>query len=447
MTILIQNGFPSWKGTIMRRFQYTLFQPLSIPSVLIQLPRFYSSHQKLIDTMQSLGYPSSDGLCHGVACLAAQYHLSDDMKTFHQHIKFTKKNARFSDDQPEEIRRFFDDIVIGQSPQDQPLIKNIAPIFKKNQAQNSITSLAAIKNEEIKKYRGIKCVAHFTGAYSMLELRRYFDLLSENASVHACTFALLIGSPLHAIMIGFDATKQKWVFVDANKLPQRNFEYYNSARLAIETNRALSSSKNGNTIFSTQLLTTRDSESNANDFISQLKRDRQWKKLHTISTRKAKMSDSFDSNWLMTACTIESEFNVVKSLIKQGADLDQANQTTLSPLEYAISYGNRDIVKLLLKKGADANYPGNSFLEFTAQLGFYDIAKDLLSYGAKINSEHQSPIFTAAKKGDERFIRLFQKQEPVSAGNSFDRFFSIKHRAAKQALNESNDQAVISKQF
>ena len=198
--------------------------------------------------MTRLGYPPSDGYCHGVACVAAQYHLSNDMKSFHRHIKFTEKHARFSDTKPKETRRFFDDIVIGQSPEEYPIIENTVPIFKKNQTQNTITALTAIKNAQIIKQRGIKRVAYFTGAYSMLELRRYFDLLQESAFAHSCTFALLVGSPMHAIMIGFDFIEKKWRFVDANRLPQRNFHHFNSARLALETNRALSSSKSGSTV-------------------------------------------------------------------------------------------------------------------------------------------------------------------------------------------------------
>src|SRR3989338_381364 len=108
----------------MRRFRYSFFQLRSTPSTLCELPRFYSSHEKLINTMTRLGYPPSDGYCHGVACVAAQYHLSNDMKSFHRHIKFTEKHARFSDTKPKETRRFFDDIVIGQSPEEYPIIEN-----------------------------------------------------------------------------------------------------------------------------------------------------------------------------------------------------------------------------------------------------------------------------------------------------------------------------------
>ncbi|OGT42313.1 MAG: hypothetical protein A3F13_07305 [Gammaproteobacteria bacterium RIFCSPHIGHO2_12_FULL_40_19] len=378
--------------------------------------------------MTRLGYPSSEGLCHGVACVAAQYHLSHDMKSFHRRIKFTEKNARFSDTTPEDVRRFFDDIVIGQSPEEYPVIKNVTSTWKKNQGQNSIIALAAIQNTQITTQRGIKRIAHFTGAYSMLELRRYFDLLQESASATACTFALLIGSPLHAIMIGFDFMAKKWVFVDANRLPQRNFQYFNAARLALETNRALSSLKSGSTIFSTQLLTTRDAESAANNLLDQLNRDERWKKIHRVSERKAKMSDAFNSNWLMEACAIESEIDVVKSLIKKGANMGKMNQLNLSPLAYAIFRGNHPATKMLLRKGADANHPENTYLCLATENGFYDAAKDLLSHGAKINPGYPSPLFVAAEKGDARFIRLFKNHGVTTAGNSLDRFLSRKPR-------------------
>jgi hypothetical protein len=230
-------------------------------------------------------------------------------------------------------------------------------------------------------------------------------------------------------MVGFDFMAQKWVFVDANRLPQRNFQYFNSARLALETNRALSSSKSGNTIFSTQLLTTGDSERNANHLIAHLCRDVRWKKLHRVSERKANMSDAFNNQWLMEACSIEGEIDVVESLLDHGADIEKTNRQNYSALMYAIAFGNHRATKLLLTRGANANHPENLYLSSATGMGFYHIVKELLTHNAKINPGYLSPIFIAANRGEKRFLRLFKRNGFVAAGNSLDRFSSSSHFA------------------
>lgn len=48
-------------------------------------------------------------------------------------------------------------------------------------------------------------------------------------------------------------------------------------------------------------------------------------------------------------------FNMVESLISQGADVNYSTMQGNSPLTFAISAGNMDILKLLLQNGVDPN--------------------------------------------------------------------------------------------
>lgn len=48
-------------------------------------------------------------------------------------------------------------------------------------------------------------------------------------------------------------------------------------------------------------------------------------------------------------------FNMVESLISQGADVNYSTMQGNTPLTFAISAGNMDILKLLLQNGADPN--------------------------------------------------------------------------------------------
>jgi ankyrin repeat protein len=83
-----------------------------------------------------------------------------------------------------------------------------------------------------------------------------------------------------------------------------------------------------------------------------------------------------------------------------------------TPMHFAAQEGHRDIVELLLAKGADVNTRnggGNTPLHWAAKYGHKDVAELLLAKGADINARNAdgiAPLHYAAMKGSKAVAEL-----------------------------------------
>lgn len=108
---------------------------------------------------------------------------------------------------------------------------------------------------------------------------------------------------------------------------------------------------------------------------------------------------------LVAACTI-SKLEVVKYLIKNGADVKKCSLTGANPVRAAAYYGYIDIVEYLLENGADIDKPnciGSSPLLAAAHNGGHEITRYLIERGANWDQrtiEGYTAIHEAAHKGD-----------------------------------------------
>ncbi|EIT77782.1 ankyrin repeat protein [Aspergillus oryzae 100-8] len=104
----------------------------------------------------------------------------------------------------------------------------------------------------------------------------------------------------------------------------------------------------------------------------------------------------------------------IEALLKRGVDLECTNERGWTPLIYAASLGHKDVVRLLLEKGADLDnddHPyGRTPVIWAAMNGHEDVVGLLLEKGARLdlvdNEYHRTPVIWAAKKGNEGVVRL-----------------------------------------
>ena len=78
-------------------------------------------------------------------------------------------------------------------------------------------------------------------------------------------------------------------------------------------------------------------------------------------------------------------------------------------LSIAVDNGHLDIVKLLLKKGANVNHKDNAnmtCLHYAYRSGHYDVAEYLLEYGAKINNKDCFTTYSGVSNCT-RMVELF----------------------------------------
>ncbi|KAJ3032098.1 hypothetical protein HDV00_007985 [Rhizophlyctis rosea] len=95
-----------------------------------------------------------------------------------------------------------------------------------------------------------------------------------------------------------------------------------------------------------------------------------------------------------------SGVEIVGLIIRAGADM---NAVTGAPLRSAVSRGNCDLVKLLLDAGATAR---GDVLALAASFGDIDIVSILLRAGADVNADNGWALRSAAHRGDSRMAHM-----------------------------------------
>ena len=122
--------------------------------------------------------------------------------------------------------------------------------------------------------------------------------------------------------------------------------------------------------------------------------------------------------------------DVVKILVKNGANLEGTNLAE-SPLQIAIARQNHAISKYLLENGAKVNADNHGFyppLMNAVQDGRVDLVKLLISHGAlvnvnyNLNNENETPLQIAIKYLDFEIIQVLLDNgaDPNYSGNSED---------------------------
>ena len=84
----------------------------------------------------------------------------------------------------------------------------------------------------------------------------------------------------------------------------------------------------------------------------------------------------------------EGHEEVIRVLLKAGAEVNKMVKHGMSPLHLAVSFGHIETVKLLLESGADPNQASSgrvTSLQLAALKGHHDVCKVLLQAGARVD--------------------------------------------------------------
>lgn len=122
-------------------------------------------------------------------------------------------------------------------------------------------------------------------------------------------------------------------------------------------------------------------------------------------------NDGFGSTPLMLASEC-NDLEIVKTLIKKGAKIDEKNKSGGTSLMAASAKGHGEIVQSLIRLGADVNLTesrGNDALQYAVYRGHLSVVKALLENGAMPNRKNQSgmlPLHVAIYQNNSSIAKL-----------------------------------------
>jgi len=130
----------------------------------------------------------------------------------------------------------------------------------------------------------------------------------------------------------------------------------------------------------------------------------------------------------LTRAVIEGRGNIVRRLVKGGAEVTKLDDDYLSPLYYAVSRKKKEIVKLLVE-GADVEPQ-----DLTKALGWTsteDIARVLIEQKADVNEA----LFEVAKRKEWKIVSLLV-EEGAQVNKLREDGQTVLHLAAEEMGNE-----------
>jgi len=287
------------------------------------MPVSYKSQDWLIHIMKSLGYRASKkGICYGIAHMASQAFLANDLESFNQRIndiytlkdknlkklKKTPMSETLSLSNNRKIKlldlfSFFDGIILYQSPE------RYGTIFEKGTRQltnpaASLVSPVSLDNKENKP----ELAAHFPCAYRQNELVTFLNLWERNFKAPV---SLILSSVNHAVNLNFSPSKQTWTVTDANNLPTKSYRFKDKAELAKAIITFLNSSAESNAaVFYSRIYVNKYNLKQFNSDFSLLEKNNNWQKIQEITERKATLKDSNDANLIYIA----AKFNHIETI-------------------------------------------------------------------------------------------------------------------------------------
>lgn len=149
----------------------------------------------------------------------------------------------------------------------------------------------------------------------------------------------------------------------------------------------------------------------------------------------------------LTGAISENNISKIQELMNKGVNVNEKDQHGFTPLIIATGLGNKKIVEILLKSGADSNIlenqMGTSALHKVSQSGNIEIAELLLEHGAFINLQSpttgHTPLIDAIWHEKEGLVKYFLSHDANPDIVASDGFTAL-----NTALKTNNPKVFIS---
>src|SRR3990167_7153600 len=398
-------------------------------------------HQHMIDLMKSLGYQINDnGMCHGIVMMGVQAFLSHELPKFEQRLKFIEEHRHALLKQLNELKTRLATLAADNKQREQLHLLPQPILFTSDEEsfidtwaflegvalyfdptiypqqfgellhQNDTEKISALTSSlSLDKLGGLKKIAAWPGMYKKDELSHYLFLLDQYIRAGNQDIALTFASENHSIAFAYDTNTQQWLLIDSNELPP--------PVISVEKWAEIVTTKFGesNTIgFETLIHSTGNHASAVKKIIENVKQDVVFQDLHEITPEKAKRVTLRNASLLYFAAR-SGHKDIVAMLIDKGADINHAPNNNVTPLFIAAQNGHKDIVEIFINKGTDINraqYQGATPLLIAAENGHNDIVKMLIEKGAHINQAQNqgvTPLLIAAQNGHNDIVKMLIK--------------------------------------
>lgn len=243
--------------------------------------------------------------------------------------------------------------------------------------------------------------ACFSGVYSHGDLTQLLKSFQDDIDPEIKQpIAFLLGTINHAITIGYDPQNLCWYLIDANSLPSKTISDPKIlAQSIIDAFKFEDKSIDQYVTMSFEPCVTESNEL-GKTYLKTWTKSKDWKAVHnTFNFKKSKyVNDHF-----MLAISL-GDTRMVKSLLRDNANINYTKDTGQTPLFLAIKDGHLDIVEILFNNATiDVNKPGTKSYDTTplllaARYGRLDIFKFLLSKNAVLQDQAGNTAFFDAIK-------------------------------------------------
>lgn len=337
--------------------------------------------------LKEFGYIGDDeGVCHGVACVAAHAMLLNQVDQFDRDLQHIQQSQPQDGQNQYDDRTLLEAVELCHQPGKYP---HLFPIYSTNPnvkvAQHALNSIPLIESAKISAQGGVVAVGKFAGVYDRSELIQCLKLIRAGVEKFPCPTSVLLSDEGHIIAVQYNPEESTWIFVDVRRLPSRRFDCEEDLARAIANSLTPNLKK---TVMSALVLATQQNEAIAKKAFTYTARLRGWKKIQGIDETK----NQYLKRWLFIAAFDGCEKEVAFLLAHQ-VDPNRPIIRGETPLTVATHQGHEGVVKLLLMHGAKPNENSKyvkSPLYNALHTGNDNIATILRSYGANLkNGEYE----------------------------------------------------------